>query len=548
MRMNKLSWRTKLLTLFTLVLAASLFLQVFYVIPYIENREVQNKIVQQKDVAHNIARELDIGLIRLTNILEEIAERAEFRNMDIDNQSEVLFLYRNVSLEIQSLYVMNETGWFVSGTSENMSVYTTKSYAYKDYFIASFELGEIHFNVPRSYYNNTLVSTSISVPIESYAGTRVGVLLGTLWLNDLIESVATYPLEEGEIAYVIDTQGTVVAHSEIDLFALEEGPLSLNYSAEYLVQQFMDGVTNYPCEHFDDNTLYIGTNDVLESNDWGVVVEIPKAMILAQSIVLSNNLLFYNFMLFSGALIITLFFAQQITKQQKQAEEQLIRSERLAVLGQLSGGIGHELRNPLGAIKNGVYFLRMVLEQPDQEVSETLDILELEVSTSERIIRSLLDFARPKPPTRQKVQVNEVINDSMSKIQVPDGIEVVYQLEPGLPIILADPIQIHQIATNIGINAVQAMPDGGRLTITTQLVDSSWIAMVFTDTGVGIPEENLQKLYEPLFTTKAKGIGLGLAIIKMMVEDHEGSIEVQSVVGKGTTFTVKLPRSLTEGK
>ncbi len=546
--MNKPSWRTKLLTLFTLILVASFVLQVFYVIPYIEERDMQTTISRQEEVAHDIARELDIDLNRLANTLKVIAERAEFRNMEIENQTDVLLLCMNITSEIQNLFVMNETGWFVSGTSENMTIYYTKSYDYQPYFIDSFELGQNHFRLPRSYRNNTIVTTFISVPIESDTGTRVGVLLGTMWLNDLIQNVANYPVEEGELAYLVDTEGTVVAHSEIDLFALEEGPLSLNYSTHPLIQNFTVGETSLTHEYDLNGTLYIGTNVVLESNGWIVVVETPKDTILAESSIMVNNLWLYNIVLFGAALIVTFSFAQQITKQQKQAEDRLVRSERLAVLGQLSGGIGHELRNPLGAIKNAVFLLRMALEHPDQEISETLDILELEVSTSERIISSLLDFARPKPPTRQKIQVNEVINDSISRIQVPDGIEVVYQLEPELPIILADPTQIGQIVTNIGINAVQAMPEGGQLTITTQLVDSGWITMAFTDTGVGIPEEHLHNLYEPLFTTKAKGIGLGLAIIKMMIEAHDGSIEVQSEVGKGTTFTVKLPSSILEGK
>lgn len=234
-------------------------------------------------------------------------------------------------------------------------------------------------------------------------------------------------------------------------------------------------------------------------------------------------------------------------EERKKLEDKLIQSERLAVLGQLSGGIGHELRNPLAAINSAVYFLRMAIENPDQNILETLEILEMEVSTSERIIKSLLDFARPKSPTRRKVQVNDLVDAAISRIKVPDGIEVVYRLELELPIILADPIQIDQIATNIILNAVQAMPHGGQLTITTQEADSGWIAMAFSDTGVGITEEHLHRLYEPLFTTKAKGIGLGLAIIKMMVESHDGSIEVQSEVGKGTTFIVKLPGSLGKG-
>jgi hypothetical protein len=325
MRVKELSWRAKLLIFFTSVLVASLVFQVFYIVPYIQDREVQNTIDQQENVAHDIARELDLGLNRLANVLEVIADIAEFRNMDIDNQTEILFLYRNVSSEIENLFVMNETGWFVSGTSENMAIFSTKSYADKDYFITSFGLGEHHFRLPNTALNNTLITTSVSVPIESDTGTRVGVLVGTMWLNDLIQNIANYPLEEGELAYLVDTEGTVVAHSEIDLFALEEGPLSLNYSTHHMVQEFMTGVTNVTNEYYHNGTLYIGFTEVLESNGWGVVVETPKGIVLSRSILVVNYLWLYNIVLFSVALIVTIIFAQQITKQQKQAEDKLVR-------------------------------------------------------------------------------------------------------------------------------------------------------------------------------------------------------------------------------
>jgi signal transduction histidine kinase len=230
----------------------------------------------------------------------------------------------------------------------------------------------------------------------------------------------------------------------------------------------------------------------------------------------------------------------------RDAQEELIRQEKLAVLGQLAGGVGHELRNPLGAISNAAYFLNMVLEEPDPEVKETLEILEKEVRTSERIISSLLDFARAKPPTWRKADINEVIQEALSRITVPENVEVVSQLDGALPAILADPDQLVQVFGNIILNAVQAMPEGGRLVVKTsevseELPKSEWVAISFTDTGVGIPEENLGKLFEPLFTTKAKGIGLGMAVTKALVEGHGGSIEVQSEVGKGSSFTVKLP-------
>jgi PAS domain S-box-containing protein len=222
-------------------------------------------------------------------------------------------------------------------------------------------------------------------------------------------------------------------------------------------------------------------------------------------------------------------------------QEQLVRQEKLAVLGELAGGVGHELRNPLGAIKNAAYFLNMVLERPDPEIKETLGILEKEVANCERIIAGLLDFARARAPLRRKVGIAEVLRQVLSGINVPGNIAVKNRAIESLPVILADPDQLAQVFANIVINAVQAMPEGGELFINSEASDQEWLAVSVTDTGVGIPPENLEKIFEPLFTSKAKGIGLGMAISRTFAEGHGGSIEVRSRVGKGSTFTVTLP-------
>jgi PAS domain S-box-containing protein len=257
---------------------------------------------------------------------------------------------------------------------------------------------------------------------------------------------------------------------------------------------------------------------------------------------------------------------EERTRELRDAQEQLIHKEKLAVLGELAGGVGHELRNPLGAIKTAAYFLNMVLGEPEPEVNETLEILQKEVATSERIISSLLDFARAKPPALRKVDVNDIVQEALSRVTVPENVEVVSQLDESLPAILADPDQLAQVFGNIILNAIQAMAEGGRLVIKTsaslrdartrlsslqaqaegsvepsEASSSEWVAISFADTGMGIAEENLDRLFEPLFTTKAKGIGLGLAVTKTLVEGHGGTVEVESEVGKGSTFTVRLP-------
>jgi PAS domain S-box-containing protein len=242
------------------------------------------------------------------------------------------------------------------------------------------------------------------------------------------------------------------------------------------------------------------------------------------------------------------------TQELRDAHEQLVRREKLAVLGQLAGGVAHDLRNPLGAISNAAYFLNMVLQDPKPEVKEALEIMDKELETSERIISGLLDFARTKPPTLREVDVNDLVADALPHADVLENVEVVWQLEEALPVLLADPDQLVRVFGNLMLNAAQAMPDGGTLTVRTALdrgmgrqgddlpiSPSPCLRVSISDTGEGISEENMGKLFEPLFTTKAKGIGLGLALCKTLAEANGGSIEVESEVGKGSTFTVRLP-------
>lgn len=229
------------------------------------------------------------------------------------------------------------------------------------------------------------------------------------------------------------------------------------------------------------------------------------------------------------------------TKALRDTQEELIRHERLATLGQLAGGVGHELRNPLGAIKNSVYFLNLVLENAEPKVRKRWDVINKEVDTSEKIINSLLEFARVRRPSRRKVDINATLQETLLRVQKPENIETELVLEDNLPNIMADEDQLTQIFMNIILNAYQAMPQGGKMKIKSSTLDSKSVAIAISDTGVGISEYNITKIFEPLFTTKATGIGFGLPITKNLVEGHQGSIRVSSKEGKGTTFTVTLP-------
>jgi signal transduction histidine kinase len=205
--------------------------------------------------------------------------------------------------------------------------------------------------------------------------------------------------------------------------------------------------------------------------------------------------------------------------------------------------VGHELRNPLGNISNSVYYLNMKLRDADEKLKKHLGIMEQEIARSAKIINDLLGFAPVKAPDLKEVQINVLVKEVLSRTSVPRNVAVITELREDLPPLMADPDQIHQVFINLILNAAQAMANGGKLEIATRAEDG-FIVTQFKDNGCGIPEESLGRLFEPLFTTKAKGIGLGLAVSKQLVEAHKGTIEVESQVGKGTTFEVRLPISV----
>ncbi|MEW6110034.1 MAG: ATP-binding protein [Nitrospirota bacterium] len=233
---------------------------------------------------------------------------------------------------------------------------------------------------------------------------------------------------------------------------------------------------------------------------------------------------------------------QERTKQLVETQEELVRKEKLAALGQLAASVGHELRNPLGVISNAAYFLKTIMPDAGDTTKEYLDIIKNEVSTSERIVSALLDLARAKTPRLAPITVNELINLSLEKCAVGEKITLRLDIPETLPSLEVDPLQMGQVFQNLITNAVHAMPGGGILAIKAEEgKEKGDIRISVSDTGVGISPDNMGKLFQAFFSTKARGIGLGLAISKDLVETNRGKIEATSQLGKGTTFTVTLP-------
>jgi PAS domain S-box-containing protein len=229
------------------------------------------------------------------------------------------------------------------------------------------------------------------------------------------------------------------------------------------------------------------------------------------------------------------------TRKLQEAQEQLVRQERLAVLGQLAGGVGHELRNPLAVMSSAIYFIKLVQENLDERVKKHIDIIENEIRNAEKIINDLLDFSRIKSVDREPVAASELVRRTLERYPAPEHVTVSLDLPPDLPQVRVDPRQMVQVVGNLVTNACQAMPEQGTLTLRVKRFDGGMVGIIVTDTGVGISPEHMSKLFEPLFTTKPRGIGLGLAVCKKLVDANGGRIEAQSEPGKGATFTVYLP-------
>lgn len=230
------------------------------------------------------------------------------------------------------------------------------------------------------------------------------------------------------------------------------------------------------------------------------------------------------------------------------AQEELVRRERLAILGQLAGGVGHELRNPLGVMTNALYYLGAVLHDASPDVKDYLDILRTQIGLSEKIVGDLLDFARVKTPNREPISLGELVAEQLQRVAEVSGVHLDSQFPPSLPRPFADRVQVGQAVLNLITNAVQAMtgsgPDNrtrGTLTLRAHVLDAGHVQLEVSDNGGGIRPEHLDKVFEPLFTTKARGIGLGLAVSRTLVRANGGDITVVSRPGEGARFFLTLP-------
>ncbi|XHH09968.1 MAG: ATP-binding protein [Candidatus Bathyarchaeia archaeon] len=237
-------------------------------------------------------------------------------------------------------------------------------------------------------------------------------------------------------------------------------------------------------------------------------------------------------------------YASDLEKLVEERTKQLKEKERLAAIGQVAGMVGHDIRNPLQSIVSELYIAKESMKEAPKEhtkeVVESIDFIQEQVDYISKIVADLQDYAKQLKPEFAEVELCQFIQEAAKSINIPDNVETALICEKQVPTVKLDRTFTKRILTNLVTNAIQAMPKGGKITIKASK-EKGYAVISVEDTGVGIPEEVKEKMFTPMFTTKSKGQGFGLAVVKRLAEAQKGSISFKSETGKGTTFYLKLP-------
>jgi signal transduction histidine kinase len=243
-------------------------------------------------------------------------------------------------------------------------------------------------------------------------------------------------------------------------------------------------------------------------------------------------------------------YSKHLEELVEEKTKQLKDAERLVAIGETAGMIGHDIRNPLQAIIGELYLSKDSLHalpenEAKQELADSMRVIEEQATYINKIVTDLQDYAKPLAPCVEVADLEEIAASVLSSVEIPENVEVAFSIEEGFPNLRVDCSYMKRILTNLIVNAVQAMPNGGKLTLSAYCRgDRAFVSV--EDTGEGVSEEAKGKMFKPLFTTKAKGQGFGLAVVKKLTEALNGTITFESREGKGTKFIIDFPKTRTE--
>ncbi|MBN1621368.1 MAG: response regulator [Endomicrobiales bacterium] len=231
---------------------------------------------------------------------------------------------------------------------------------------------------------------------------------------------------------------------------------------------------------------------------------------------------------------------KQTINELKNTRDKLIYSERLAAIGKVASGVGHDLRNLLGIIENASFLLKSSFKTKNTKINKYFSILYKALQESKKTLDDLLHFSKERKIEKAKISLKSLLQEGLDIVPLKSNIKTKMKIPSTIGSIYVDPLRMKQVLRNIISNAAQSMPKGGKISINTKSKNNH-VKIEINDTGSGIDKKHLKNIFEPFFTTKTKGIGLGLAVAKEIIEKHNGKIEVKSKINKGSTFIIHLP-------
>jgi len=536
------------------VLLAVLLITGYFFVRSIDLEEAKS-LAESEAIARGVAAFIEAREEGLLKVLQSYAGRFRFREaIKRRNREEAVRHLRQLAETFPELdwpFLTGPDGVLWAIYPEAPELYG-RSFAHRDWYRGVSREWRSYMSEIFPAARDQAPVVSLVMPIRDLDGKVIGIIGSAQRLETIRQWLLPIQVPDGDL-YVVDRKGQLVFHRT------RFGPEQVNdYSRVPVVERLLRGEEGLvELENPVEGQVRLSAYRLLPALGWGGVVHREKNLVLQRTRTLilvsgTAGVFLAAALAFLGGVAVrsqrrterVLVALEEKTRELETAQEELVRKERLAILGQLAGGVSHELRNPLGVMKNSVYYLKMVLPE-DERVRKHLGIMEREVTTATRIVSDLLDFARAKPPSQAPTDLSELVREVLDRTPLAENVEVVARLAPDLPPVAVDALQVQQVLGNLITNGAQAMPEGGTLTIETARAEGG-ARVAVSDTGVGIAPENLEKIFQPLFTTKAKGIGLGLAVAQGLAEANGGTISVESAVGRGSRFLVVFPQKTKE--
>jgi signal transduction histidine kinase len=530
-----------------------------------------------------------------------IAESQEIKSLDPKQIEPFLSLVNHIDRTYLELWILNLKGQIVSGDLSKTS------YQKGDWFQRTIEEGTF-ISRPTLQPQTLQPAIAISFSIKDAKGGPIGVLNKLVDLTYISELISESKLGETGKLFIVDPQGEFVLHdklvellkkgtSKVSYFEkIQPKPTYIGVYKDYTGKEVLGSwkwIPNLRCyliaEQDTKEAFYqigllvkkafiifiISTLLILGTSYWVIGRVTVPIKGLSETVTSFADGHFWKTVsssredeigkLIAGFNVMAEKLKKAYTKLEgrveasnkeleiayqmlKQRQEQLIQSEKMAALGQLSAGIAHEIRNPLTSIKIFIQSLEKEIDL-DENQKEDFRIIMKEIDRINENITRFLNFARPEEPLFQAISVSALVKETVNLLAAKlknSGIRLDISLSDEYPPVAGDSKQLAQVVLNLLLNAVEAMPQGGTLTISSAVKVNpdnrqEFLQLVIKDTGHGIPEKDRPYLFDPFFTTKAGGTGLGLSIVYSIIQKHNGRIEVESDLGKGSSFILSLP-------